>query len=169
MLSNLESQLKSMNMLNRIDEVFQEVQVVRRDMGYPPLATPFSQMVGAQATTNVMMGKRYGLLSREVKDYVKGAYGKAPGEISQELKDLVLTNGSEVITCRPGSLLEPEWEKGRQAAGGAGPVRGGCNVLYPVPQRGGGVFEEEVWEELNVSEMLKTRREAQTGEGRQRQ
>ena len=117
MLSNLESQLKSMNMLNRIDEVFQEVQVVRRDMGYPPLATPFSQMVGAQATTNVMMGKRYGLLSREVKDYVKGAYGKAPGEISQELKDLVLTNGSEVITCRPGSLLEPEWEKGKQAVG----------------------------------------------------
>lgn len=117
MLSNLESQLKSMNMLDRIDEVFQEVQVVRKDMGYPPLATPFSQMVGAQATANVMMGKRYGLLSREVKDYVKGAYGKAPGEISQELKDLVLTDGSEVITCRPGSLLEPEWEKGKQAVG----------------------------------------------------
>ncbi len=111
MLSNLESQLKAMNMLHRIDEVFEEVQVVRKDMGYPPLATPFSQMVGAQATTNVLTGKRYGLLSREVKDYVRGAYGKAPGEIALELKELALSGG-EVITCRPGSLLPPEWEKG---------------------------------------------------------
>ena len=118
MLSNLENQLRGMNMLHRIEEVFQEVQVVRKDMGYPPLATPFSQMVGAQATANVMMGKRYGLLSREVKDYVKGAYGKAPGEISQDLKDMVLTDGSQVITCRPGSLLEPEWEKGKQESAG---------------------------------------------------
>lgn len=118
MLSNLESQLKAMNMLSRIDQVFQEVQVVRKDMGYPPLATPFSQMVGAQATTNVLTGKRYGMLSREVKDYVKGAYGKAPGEISQELKDLVLGNDTQVITCRPGSLLEPEWEKGKQEVQG---------------------------------------------------
>lgn len=118
MLSNLESQLKMMNMIDRIDEVFSEVQIVRADMGYPPLATPFSQMVGAQATSNVLTGKRYSLLSKEVKAYVMGAYGKAPGEISKELKELVLNNGEEAITCRPGSILEPEWEKMKKEAEG---------------------------------------------------
>lgn len=118
MLSNLESQLKAMNMLHRIDEVFQEVQVVRRDMGYPPLATPFSQMVGAQATANVLTGKRYSILSREVKEYVRGAYGKTPGEIAPELKELVLGGESQVIACRPGSILSPEWDKGVKGSAG---------------------------------------------------
>lgn len=118
MLSNLESQLKAMNMLHRIDEVFQEVQVVRRDMGYPPLATPFSQMVGAQATANVLTGKRYSILSREVKEYVRGAYGKTPGEIAPELKELVLGGESQVIACRPGSILSPEWDKGVKESAG---------------------------------------------------
>ena len=117
MMSNMENQLREMKALDRLDEVFKEVTVVRKDMGYPPLATPFSQMVGAQATANVLTGKRYSIISKEVKEYVKGAYGKTPGPISDELKKLVLTDGQQEITCRPGSLLEPEWEKMKQEAG----------------------------------------------------
>ena len=116
-MSNMENQLREMKALDRLDEVFKEVTVVRKDMGYPPLATPFSQMVGAQATANVLTGKRYSIISKEVKEYVKGAYGKTPGPISDELKKLVLTDGQQEITCRPGSLLEPEWEKMKQEAG----------------------------------------------------
>lgn len=114
MMSNMENQLKEMRAIDRLDEVFKEVSVVRMDMGYPPLATPFSQMVGAQATANVLTGKRYSIISKEVKEYVKGAYGKTPGPVSEELKKLVLTEGQEEIKCRPGSLLAPEWEKMKQ-------------------------------------------------------
>jgi len=110
MLSNMESQLRSMNALDRIDEVFKECEIVRHDLGYPPLATPFSQMVGAQATTNVLTGKRYGMLSKENVDYVAGMYGRAPGPVSRELEKMVL--GDEPPQqARPGSLLEPGWEK----------------------------------------------------------
>ena len=116
MLSNLESQLKQMHAISRLDEVFEEVQVVRKDMGYPPLATPFSQMVGTQATVNVLTGKRYGTIAKEVKDYVKGGYGITPGPCSEELKKLVITDEKEVITVRPGSLLAPEWEKLKKEA-----------------------------------------------------
>lgn len=113
MLSNMESQLKMMNAYDRIDEVFAEAQIVRRDLGYPPLATPFSQMVGAQATTNVLTGRRYGTLSKEIQMYVRGMYGRSPGPVSQELKDMVLS-GAEPVSVRPGSLVPPEYEKARQ-------------------------------------------------------
>lgn len=115
MLSNLESQLKTMNAESRIDEVFREVHQVRKDFGYPPLATPFAQMVGAQATVNVLTGKRYQMLSKESKNYIRGLYGRPAGEILPELKEAVL--GSEpMITQRPGSLLEPGWEKAKSEA-----------------------------------------------------
>lgn len=118
MMSSMENQLKEMKAIDRLDEVFKEVSVVRKDMGYPPLATPFSQMVGAQATANVLTGNRYSIISKEVREYVKGAYGKTPGPVSEELKKLVLTEGQEEITCRPGSLLAPEWEKMKQETAG---------------------------------------------------
>lgn len=117
MLSNMENQLKEMKAIGRLDEVFREVSVVRKDMGYPPLATPFSQMVGAQATANVLTGKRYSIISKEVKEYVKGAYGKTPGPVSEDLKKMVLTDGQQEITVRPGSLLAPEWDQMKQEAG----------------------------------------------------
>ncbi|MBP2666290.1 MAG: oadA [Firmicutes bacterium] len=110
MLSNLESQLKQMNALDRIDEVLEEVHHVRRDFGYPPLGTPFSQIVGAQATMNVLLGERYKIVSREAKDYIKGLYGKPPGDIAPELANKVLGDESR-ITCRPADLLEPGYEK----------------------------------------------------------
>ena len=118
MMSNMENQLKEMKAIDRLDEVFKEVSVVRKDLGYPPLATPFSQMVGAQATANVLTGNRYSIISKEVREYVKGAYGKTPGPVSEELKKLVLTEGQEEITCRPGSLLAPAWEKMKQETAG---------------------------------------------------
>ena len=109
MLSNLESQLKQMEASDRINEVLEEVHHVRKDFGYPPLGTPFSQIVGAQATMNVLLGERYKLVSREAKDYIKGLYGKPPGEIDGELEKQVLGSDSR-ITCRPADLLEPEFE-----------------------------------------------------------
>ncbi len=116
MLSNLESQLKQMDALDRIEEVLEEVHHVRRDFGYPPLGTPFSQIVGAQATMNVLLGERYKMVSREAKDYIKGLYGKAPGYIDSGLVRKVLGDEPR-ITCRPADLLEPGYEKIKAEAG----------------------------------------------------
>lgn len=110
MLSNMENQLKQLEALDRIDEVLEEVHHVRRDFGYPPLGTPFSQIVGAQATMNVLLGGRYKMVSREAKDYIKGLYGKPPGDIAPALASQVLGD-EERITCRPADLLEPGYEK----------------------------------------------------------
>ncbi len=115
MLSNLVAQLTAQGKLDKLDEVLAEVPNVRRDMGYPPLVTPMSQMVGVQATSNVLTG-RYKNISKEIKAYVKGEYGRAPGEISEELKQLCL-NGEEPITCRYADLLEPAVEKARSELG----------------------------------------------------
>ena len=117
MYSNLENQLRGMNASNRLEEVLEEVVQVRKDMGYPPLGTPFSQMCGAQATTNVITGKRYGTIPKEVKAYVRGEYGRAPGPISEELRARVLAAGEQPITCRPADLLRPLYEESRQALG----------------------------------------------------
>lgn len=111
MMSNLESQLKEMGAENRIGEIFEEVHQVQKDLGYPPLATPFAQMVGSQATFNVMSGKRYSMIPKEVRDYVKGLYGRPAGEISKELDDKILAAGEIRNTERPGSLIPPGWEQ----------------------------------------------------------
>lgn len=116
MLSNLESQLKQMGMLDRIAEVFEEVAVVRRDFGYPPLGTPFSQIVGVQATLNVMHGERYKSFPRESRDYLAGRYGKAPGAIDPEVRRKAI-GGEEAITCRPADLIEPEYETMKEEVG----------------------------------------------------
>lgn len=117
MRSNLEMQLKQMNMLQRLDEVLDEVVSVRRDLGYPPLGTPFSQMCGAQAAINVLSGRRYSAMTKEVQAYVQGKYGRAPGPVSQELYDKVLTNGAEPITCRPADLILDGYERFREEIG----------------------------------------------------
>lgn len=111
MRSNLESQLTQMNAIERLDEVLEEVVHVRADLGYPPLGTPFSQMCGAQASVNVLTGERYKMIPKEVRAYIRGEYGKAPGAVSEELKAKVLTAGTEPITCRPADLIEPGYEK----------------------------------------------------------
>ncbi len=110
MLSNLVSQLKEQNALDRYHDVLEEMPRVRKDMGYPPLVTPTSQIVGIQSVMNVLGGKRYKNVSNEVKEYLKGNYGKPPAPINKKLAKKVIGD-EKPITCRPADLLEGEYEK----------------------------------------------------------
>jgi pyruvate carboxylase subunit B len=110
MISNLSNQLKEQGALDRMDEVLSEIPRVRKDLGYPPLVTPTSQIVGTQAVLNVMTGQRYKSITNEVKNYFSGQYGKSPGAVNVEVKALAIGDG-EVITCRPADLLTPEMAK----------------------------------------------------------
>ncbi len=110
MLSNLIAQLKQQNSLDKLDEVLMETPRVRKDLGYPPLVTPMSQMVGVQAATNVLVGERYKRVSKEVKAYLKGEYGMAPGEVDKELVKKVLGD-EKPITTRFADTLAPEFDK----------------------------------------------------------
>ena len=100
MLSNMIANLKDMNAMDKFDEALLEIPSVRKDLGYPPLVTPLSQMVGNQAVVNVLMGERYKQISKEVQNYFKGEYGIAPGPVSKELQDKILGEGNEPIDCR---------------------------------------------------------------------
>ncbi|HWO93401.1 MAG TPA: pyruvate carboxylase subunit B, partial [Dehalococcoidia bacterium] len=117
MISNLMSQLRELNAIDRLPDVLQEMPRVRKDMGYPPLVTPTSQIVGTQAVMNVLQGERYKVIPREVQAYVQGYYGHPPAPLSEELVAKVLSNGQEPIGGRPADLLPPEWEKARAEAG----------------------------------------------------
>jgi pyruvate carboxylase subunit B len=110
MLSNLISQLKEQNALDRYNDVLDEMPRVRKDMGYPPLVTPTSQIVGIQSVMNVLGGERYKTVSNEVKEYMKGMYGKSPAPVDAEISKRIIGD-EEVITCRPADLLEPEFDK----------------------------------------------------------
>lgn len=107
MLSNLVSQLKQANALDKYEEVLKEIPKVREDFGYPPLVTPTSQIVGTQAVMNVLGGERYKMVPKESKALVKGEYGKTPAPISEEIKKVILKD-EKAITCRPADLIEPE-------------------------------------------------------------
>ncbi len=110
MISNLSNQLKEQGAINRMDEVLAEIPRVREDLGYPPLVTPTSQIVGTQAVLNVMTGDRYKSITNEVKNYFMGHYGKSPAPVNEAVKKKAVGN-SEVITCRPADLLDPEMAK----------------------------------------------------------
>ncbi len=114
MLSNLRAQMNAQGMLDKWDEVLNEVPRVREELGYPPLVTPMSQIVGTQAVFNVATGERYSVKSKEIRDYVRGLYGRAPGEISDEVRKKIIGD-EEVLTTRPAELLEPGMEKARDA------------------------------------------------------
>jgi pyruvate carboxylase subunit B len=116
MISNLANQLKERNALNRIGEVYKEIPLVRKDLGYPPLVTPTSQIVGAQAVLNVLTGKRYETITNEVKRYLQGGYGKAPAAVDSNLQKRAIGK-EEVIDCRPADLLKPEFDNLRQEIG----------------------------------------------------
>lgn len=113
MLSNLVSQLKQANAMDKYEDVLKEVPRVRADLGYPPLVTPSSQIVGSQAVLNVLSGERYKMVTKETKGVVKGEYGATPAPVSEEIKNLIL-KGEEPITCRPADLIEPELDKIRE-------------------------------------------------------
>lgn len=110
MISNLSNQLKEQGALDRMDEVLAEIPRVREDLGFPPLVTPTSQIVGTQAVLNVMTGARYKSVTNEVKNYLLGQYGKAPGTINADVKSLAVGN-AETISCRPADLIDNEMDK----------------------------------------------------------
>jgi oxaloacetate decarboxylase alpha subunit len=116
MLSNLVAQLTAAGKLDKFEEVLLEVPRVREDLGYPPLVTPLSQMVGVQATSNVLAGERYKNISKEIKNYFFGFYGKAPGEVNQELAKKILGD-EKPVTCRFADTLEPYMEKAKAEIG----------------------------------------------------
>ena len=116
MLSNLNSQLSAAKQEHLFDKVLAEVPNVRKDMGYPPLVTPMSQMVGTQASFNVMTGKRYKMVPNEIKDYLKGLYGKSPVEIDEAFRKSIIGD-AEVITDRPANHLEPALDKYKAEVG----------------------------------------------------
>jgi len=110
MLTNMESQLREQGAEDKFAEVLKEIPRVREDLGYLPLVTPTSQIVGTQAVMNVLSGERYKTISKETAGVLKGEYGKTPAPVNKELQARVL-DGQEPITCRPADLLEPEMEK----------------------------------------------------------
>ncbi len=116
MLSNLMSQLREQGAEDRYEEVLTEVPRVRAEMGYPPLVTPSSQIVGTQATLNVILGERYKVIPGEVKNYVRGFYGRPPAPIDPQVQRLVIGD-EQPIDCRPADLLEPLMDKARQEVG----------------------------------------------------
>ena len=116
MISNLSNQLKEQGALHRMNEVLAEIPVVRKELGYPPLVTPTSQIVGTQAVLNVLSGERYKTITNEVKLYLQGRYGKAPGKISPQVQHMAIGN-EDVIECRPADLIPDEMDKLRKEIG----------------------------------------------------
>jgi len=115
MMSNLAHQLKEQGALDRIDEVFQEIPRVRKDLGYPPLVTPTSQIVGTQAVVNILTGERYKSITNEVKRYLQGGYGKAPDEVNVNLRSRAIGN-ERLIDVRPADLIKAEMDSLRKEA-----------------------------------------------------
>ena len=111
MLTNMESQLREQGAADRMDEVLKEIPRVRKDLGYIPLVTPTSQIVGTQAVLNVLTGERYKTITKETAGVLKGEYGAAPAAVDAELQQRVLADGEEAITCRPADLIEAELDK----------------------------------------------------------
>lgn len=116
MLSNLLSQLKSQGAETRFEEVLKEIPRVREDLGFPPLVTPLSQMVGTQSVFNVLSGERYKMVPKEIKDYVKGLYGSSPAPIKDEIMKKIIGD-EKIITVRPADLIRPELVKYKKEIG----------------------------------------------------
>ncbi len=116
MLSNLVNQLREQHALDRYRDVTDEIPRVRADLGYPPLVTPTSQIVGTQATFNVLTGQRYSVIINEVKEYMKGMYGQTPAPVNEQVRRMALGD-EEPITCRPADLIPPELPKAREELG----------------------------------------------------
>lgn len=128
MLSNTQKQLNEMGMGDRFFDVMDEMPRVRADLGYPPLVTPTSQIVGTMAMMNVMSGERYKMVPNEVKGLVRGEYGKLPGTISDEIRKTIIGD-EQPITCRPADLIKPELGKYKQELLDKGYVLGDVKVV----------------------------------------
>jgi oxaloacetate decarboxylase alpha subunit len=111
MLTNMENQLREQGAGDRLDEVLGEIPRVRQDLGYIPLVTPTSQIVGTQAVLNVLTGERYKSITKETAGVLRGEYGATPAPVNRELQQRVLGDGEEPISCRPADLIEPELDR----------------------------------------------------------
>jgi oxaloacetate decarboxylase alpha subunit len=112
MLTNLENQLREQNAIDRIDEVLDEIPRVREDLGFIPLVTPTSQIVGTQAVLNILTGERYKSITKETEGVLRGEYGAPPADMNLALQEKAL-DGDEIVTCRPADLLSPEFDAQR--------------------------------------------------------
>lgn len=138
MITNLIAQLKEAKALERLPEVLEEIPRTRADMGYPPLVTPTSQIVGVQAVLNVLFG-RYKMITQQTKDYFYGLYGRPPAPVNPEVQRLALKGyprGEKPIDCRPADILEPEMGKAREAVKGLAKNRGDVLIYALYPQVG---------------------------------
>ena len=156
-LSNLVSQLKEQNALDKYEAVLAEMPKVREELGYPPLVTPTSQIVGTQAVLNVLLGERYKVVPKEVKDYVKGLYGRTPAPIGKEILTKILGD-EKPITCRPADLIPPELDRITKEAHALGIVKKPEDILtfalYPAiaPKFLRGEMKEEALEVPRVTD-----------------
>jgi pyruvate carboxylase subunit B len=167
MMSNLAHQLKTQNSLSRMNEVLAEIPRVRADLGYPPLVTPTSQIVGTQAVMNVITNERYKTITNEVKLYLKGRYGKAPGPVNESVRRQAIGN-EEVIEIRPAELLPPELDRLRTEIGDLAHSEEDVltYAMFPdigreyLQQRANGILQPEVLEpakhENGVTKMVAT-------------
>ena len=150
MLSNLIAQLKAQNALDKLDQVLAEVPAVRKDLGYPPLVTPISQMVGVQAATNVLIGERYKNVGKEVKAYFRGEYGKAPGEVDKALEKKILGD-EQPITCRFADTLAPVFDETKKELGDVARCDEDVLSYIAFPQIAEKFFEVRKEKEENLS------------------
>ncbi|MDN6855481.1 sodium-extruding oxaloacetate decarboxylase subunit alpha [Pseudomonas sp. CAN2814] len=153
MISNLANQLKEQGALNRMAEVLAEIPKVREDLGFPPLVTPTSQIVGTQAFFNVLAGERYKTITNEVKLYLQGRYGKAPGKINEALRRQAIGN-EEVIDVRPADLLKPELNKLREEIGSLAKSEEDVLTFAMFPDIGRKFLEERAAGTLKPEELL---------------
>ncbi|WP_447755165.1 sodium-extruding oxaloacetate decarboxylase subunit alpha [Pseudomonas nicosulfuronedens] len=153
MISNLANQLKEQGALNRMAEVLAEIPKVRADLGFPPLVTPTSQIVGTQAFFNVLAGERYKTITNEVKLYLQGRYGKAPGKIDETLRRQAIGN-EEVIDVRPADLLKPELNKLREEIGSLAKSEEDVLTFAMFPDIGRKFLEERAAGTLKPEELL---------------
>ncbi len=141
MISNLANQLKEQNSLERMSAVLEEIPRVRKDLGYPPLVTPTSQIVGTQAVLNVLTDQRYQTITNEVKLYLQGRYGRAPAAVNPTLQQQAIGN-EELIDCRPADLLKPELERLRHEIGELAPVDEDVLTYAMFPEIGRSFLEQ---------------------------
>lgn len=151
MLSNLLSQLKAQKAEDKYEAVLREIPKVREDLGFPPLVTPLSQMVGTQAVLNILSGERYKMIPKEIKEYVKGLYGSSPSPIKDEIRKKIIGD-EEVITIRPADLLAPEMEKARREIGSLANSMEDVLSYILFPQVAKKFFEDKLIAETSVSE-----------------
>jgi pyruvate carboxylase subunit B len=153
MISNLSHQLKEQGALNRMHEVLAEIPRVREDLGYPPLVTPTSQIVGTQAVLNVLTGKRYKSITNEVKLYLQGRYGQAPGTVNESVRLMAIGN-DEIITCRPADRLKPEMDRLRHEIGDLAKSEEDVLTYAMFPEIGRKFLEERATGTLKPEDLL---------------